>query len=329
MALNPRPAISQGVQIGAETTEGTPVAASKKLQSIGMMVSPKAEIADFRPSGSKYRTVHALGKEWSEVSISGQPTYDELQYIFCSCLKNVTPTTSDTSARTWTFEPAASTEDAIKTYTIEQGGSVRAHKATGLRINGFTMTFDRNGVELSGDGFAQAITDGITMTGSPTTLPLVPILPSKTGVFLDTTGAGLGTTRLTGVLKAEFAVTDRFTQLWTVNDTLSSYAAGIEKEPAATLKLTMNADADGMALLSAMRDGTTRFVRIRNTSATLAGATTVYYSLTIDTAVQIAEEPPFAESDDVFTVEWGFNLVTDPTWAKTMSIVLVNKQSAL
>lgn len=329
MALQPRPSISQGVQLGAETTEGTSVAANRKLQSIGMMLSPKAEIAGFRPSGNKYRTVHAVGKEYSAVSIEGQPTFDELQYLLCGLLKNVTPTTSDTTARTWTFEPAATTEDTVKTYTIEQGGTVRAHKATGLRINGMTLSFDRNEVKISGDGFARAITDGITMTGAPTLMPLVPLLPADMAVFLDTTSGGLGTTRLEGVLSGEFAVTDRFTQLWTVNDALSSYAAGIEKEPTASLKLVMNADADGMALLSAMRNGSTRFIRIKNTSSVLAGATTVYYTLTIDAAVQIQGEPPFGETDDDFTVTWDFACVTDATWNKTISVALVNKQATL
>lgn len=329
MALSPRPAISQGVQIGAETTEGTSVAASKKLQSIGFELGINAEVQGFRPTGSKYKTVHALGKEFVEGTISGQPTYDELHYLYCGLLKNVTPTTSDTSARTWTFDPASSTEDTIKTYTVEQGGTVRAHKSTGVRVKGVTFTFDRGSIGVSGDVTGRALTDGITMTSSPTLLPLVPLLPSDVSVYLDTTSGGLGTTRLTNVLSGEVAITDRFAPLWTVNDTLTTFAAQIETEPSASVKLKMNADADAMGLLSVLQAGSTRFMRIECTSATLAGASTAYYRVAQDFAVQLSNVGKFEDADGVYAVEWEFTIVNDSTWGKPMNIVVVNKQSSL
>lgn len=330
MALAPRPSISQGVQIGAETTEGTAVAANKKLQSIGFEIGVSADIAGYRPSGTKYKTIHALGKEWTEGSITGQPAYDELAHLFCGLLKNVSPTgPTDTSAYTWTFAPAASTEDTVKTFTIEQGGSVRAHKAAGCRINSVTLTFDRSAVSISGDLFGRAISDGITMTASPTLLPQVPLLPADVAVFLDSTFGALGTTRLTGVLSAEVAIGDRFSPLWTVNDALTSYAAAIETEPSATVKLKQNADADAMGLLSVMQAGSTRFLRVEVTSSTLAGATTAVYKLTMDFAVQIAAVEKFSDEDGVYSIGWEFAIVNASTWGKPMNIVVVNKQASL
>lgn len=329
MALAPRPAISQGVQIGDETTEGTSVNGDFKLQSIGFELGIAAESQGFRPSGSKYKTVHALGKEWCEGSLSGQPTYDELQYLYCGLLKSVTPTTSDTSAKTWTYAPAASSEDTVKTYTVEQGGSVRAHKSTGVRIKSMTMSFDRGQVSVSGDVVGRAISDGITMYATPTLLPLVPLLPADFAVYLDSSSGALGTTRLTNVLSGEIAITDRFAPLWTVNDALSTFAAQIEVEPSASIKLKMNADADALGLLSVLQSSATRFLRVECTSSTLAGAATAYYKLTQDFAVQLSNVGKFEDQDGVFAVEWEFTIVNDSTWGKPMNIALVNKQGSL
>lgn len=329
MALQARAAISQGVQIGAETTEGTSVAANRKLQSIGFELGMTPDIQGYRPSGSKYKTIHAMGKDWTAGKITGQPAYDELAHLFCGLLKNVTPTTSDTSAKTWTFDPAASTEDTIKTFTVEQGGATRAHKAAGCRINSVNLTFNRETVGITGDLFGKALTDGITMTGSPTLLPQVPLLPSDGAVFLDSTSGGLGTTRLEGVMSGEIQIGNRFGPLWTVNDALTSYAAAIEVEPAATVKLKLNADADAMALRTVAQAGSTRFMRIKYTSDQLAGAATVVYSATFDFAVQISKIDEFTVDDDVFAIGYEFTIVNDSTWAKPMNIAVVNKQATL
>lgn len=329
MALQPRAAISQGVQIGAETTEGTSVAANRKLQSIGFELGIATEIAGYRPSGSKYKTIHAMGKDWTAGKITGQPAYDELAHLFCGLLKNVTPTTSDTTARTWLFEPAASTEDTVKTYTIEQGGASRAHKAAGCRINSVTLTFDRKTVGISGDLFGKALTDGITMTASPTLLPQVPLIPSDGAVYLDSTSGALGTTRLEGVLSGEIQIGNRFGPLWTVNDALTSYASAIEIEPTAMIKLKLNADADAMALRAVAQAGSTRFLRVKYTSDQLAGAATVVYAATFDFAVQISNIDEFSVDDNVYAIGYEFAIVNDSTWGKPMSIAVVNKQSTL
>lgn len=329
MALQARAAITQGVQIGVETTEGTAVSANKKLQSIGFELGIGNEIAGYRPSGSKYKTIHAMGKEWTTGKITGQPSYEELSHLFCGVLKNVTPAQqAATTAYKWTFEPAASTTDTVKTYTIEQGDSTKAQKAAGCRINSVTMPFSRNETTISGDLFGVAMSDDITMTGSPTMLGQVPLLPADIAVFLDSTSGALGTTRLTNVLSGEITIGDRFTQLWTVNDALTSYATAIEKEPTASVKLKMNADDDALALRAVAQGGDTRFLRIKWTSDDEAG-TGYPYSLTCDFAVQVAKINEFSVDDDVYAIGYELAIVNDSTWGKPMSVALINKQTAL
>lgn len=167
------------------------------------------------------------------------------------------------------------------------------------------------------------------MCVSPTLLPQVPLLPSDAAVYLDSTSAALGTTRLEGVLSGEIQIGNRFGPLWTVNDALTSYASAIELEPTAMIKLKLNADADAMALRAVAQAGSTRFLRVKYTSDQLAGATTVVYSATFDFAVQISNIDEFSVDDNVYAIGYEFAIVNDSTWGKPMSITAVNKQSTL
>ena len=81
-----RTTVTQVVQVAAETTEGTAVAANKKLPSVTISPALKTNIDAFRPLGNKFQTIHAQGKEWSAAAVSMQPTYSELEYLMASAL---------------------------------------------------------------------------------------------------------------------------------------------------------------------------------------------------------------------------------------------------
>lgn len=325
-----RSALTQGVQVGVETTPGTGVAADKKLASIGFEPSISTEMQSFKPMGTKYNTIDVVGKEWVEFDLSGVGSYTEMIYVLASVLAQPgAPTTLDTSARKWDFLPASAAEDTVKTLTIEQGGSVRAHKFAYGIISEFNLTMSRDGVEIGGSGFGQRISDAITMTATPTAITEKPILATDIDIFLDTTSAGLGTTKLLRVLQAEINVGDRFNPVWVLNSANNSFVAHVEQEPSAQIVLTMEADAEGMAQLTQMRAGSTKFLRIQATSPDLAGAATQKYTFTWDAAVKVAEPGDFSDEDGVYGIEWTFDMVHDGTWGKAYTATLINKLTTL
>ena|SRR5579883_1076991 len=121
------------VQIGVEATPGTSVAATKLLQALSIEPAIKADIKTFRPMGGKFATIAALGKEWIEAKLSGAANYTELVYPLASAFSYAAPTQISPpsgQAYRWTFTPSQSATDTIKTYTVELGSSVRAHKFT-------------------------------------------------------------------------------------------------------------------------------------------------------------------------------------------------------
>lgn len=321
-----RASIFQTIQVGVESTPGTSVAASKKLQS--MMIEPgmKAEIQSYRAMGSKFPSLAALGKEWTEASVSGGLTYSEIVYPLSSVLNTATPT--GTTAKTWVFTPATSSADTPKTFTVEQGGSIRAHKFTYGLFNSFGVKFSRESCEVSGSMLGAALTDNITMTGSPTSVELVPVLPTQVLVYLADTAAGLdGASALGRVVSVEWNISDRFGPVWALNGA-TTWAAFVETEPKLDVKMTMEADAEGMALITPMRAGTTKFVRIEATGAVIGGGPDTY-QLTIDTACKIVDVDPFSDEDGVYAIGWSMSGFHDATWGKATSITVVNQVASL
>ncbi len=326
-----RSAITQGVQIGLESTPGTAVPANKELQSIGIGAGVEVEMQRFRPMGNKFATIITPGKEWVEAPVEGVGSYSELVYLFSSLLTEDTPAVSETTANTWDFVPASKAEDTVKTYTVEQGGTVRAHEFSHGILTELELTFNRDAIEVSGSMLGQELTDDITLTVSPTAIEEKPILPTEVDIFLDTTSGGLGGTKLTRVLEAKWSVGDRFNPVWVLNSAEPSFVTTVESEPSAQITLMLEADAAGMALLTAMRAGATRYIRIACTSPDLAGDTSVPYSMTLDSAAKVSEVGEFSDEDGIYAIEWTFDIVHDPSWSsgQALSAQVVNKVTAL
>jgi hypothetical protein len=324
-----RASITQAVQVGVEAVPGTNVAANKLLNSMSLGPAVAVDMQRFRPQGQKFASIITPGKEWVTADVSGVGSYSEVIYALACLLKYQAPVQqAATTAYKWTVDPAARSEDTIKTLTVEQGGAVRAQKFNYGLFNEFGMDFTRDGVSISGAMFGQRLQDGIVLTAAPAAVEEKPILPNEIDIFLDTTGAGLGTTKLTRVLEAGFSVGSRFNPLWTLNSVNSSFAAHVEAEPSAQFRIKMEADAEGMAQLTTMRQGATRFMQIRCTSPDLAGAA-IPYSLTINLAGKVSGVGNFEDADGVYAIEWTFDVVYDATWAHALLIDVINKQTAL
>lgn len=331
-----RSTVSQLVQVGIETTPGTPVAATKKLTALSIDPSASFEIDRFRPRGYKFDTLTATNKESVEADLEGQPTYSEIIYPLSSLL--TTPVTTQimdgatpTGAYRHIFTPAVSAEDTPKTLTVEVGSSFRAHRFAYGLVTEMGLSFSRDEVSLDGAMIGTKLEDGITLTSSGvTTVDLVPILPTQIDVYMDNAFGGLGTTKLGRVLSTEVSIGDRYNPLWVLDSAKESWVAHIETAVDATMSIVMEADAQGMALLQAARSGDTRFFRMKATGPEIYdGAVTVNYLFQIDLAGKIDDVGDFSDADGVYAVEFTFRIVYDGSWTKALSIEVINKLAAL
>lgn len=434
--MTERVSIFETIQIGAEATAGTAVAALKTLQALGIQLNPSGNVNMFRPAGNKFNTVAQMGKEWTDGKASGPVAYNDLEYILASVMNKATPTASG-AIRTYVHDILSTNPDTIQTYTIEQGSKLRTHRVAGGVFTGVTFDFTRDTFSVSADMIAGALVDDIAMSGNAiyaltanatpptagtfsltyaaqiaagiawnaapeavqtalealstigagnikvrlragmtgtlaiannvyeiefvgalgggarimtgvfttltasasialssflvgaaiTAVSPIPAVPGNLNVWVDPASASLGTTKALRVLKGQLILTGRFKPLWTVNSANSSFVALVEAEPTAKLSLTLEADAEGMAYLTDMRAGTTRFVRLKVTGDVIESATP--YSFQIDVATKIGEMVKLSDQDGVYAVEVPFTMVHDATWGKAVTTTLVNTVAAL
>lgn len=324
-----RATVFQTVQIGVEATAGTGVAANKKLTATSISPAIKLEANKFRALGNKFATIMAPGKEWVSAKIEGAPSYNELAYLLSSLVSYAAPVQQGGSiAYLWTFNPATAALDVVKTLTVEQGSSVRAHKFAYGQINGLEINFSRAGIELSGEMLGNALQDGITMTGTPTEIALKPILPTQVNVYLADTYVGLPGTALTRVISAGWSFKDKYGPLFALASAGGTgFSAVVEKEPTLTGKLKVQADAAGMGLVTQMRAGSTKFMRIEAVGELIAS--TYYYTLRIDLAGKVSEPSEFSDEDGVYAIEWNLEGVHDATWGFATQLLLTNILTAL
>lgn len=324
-----RATINQITQVGAEATPGVAVAADRLFQALTIEPAIKADIQTFRPLGAKYATIAALGKEWVEAKISGDVAcYNHLAYLLSGVLAYAAPVQQGTTnAYLWTFTPSQSAEDTVKTFTVEQGSAVRAGRFAYGLITEFSLAFSREKVAVGGTMLGQAYQDGIAMTANPTPVAVQPVLPTDLDVYLDSTSAGIGTTKLARALSGEFSISDRFGPLWTINSAVDGFVAHVEQAPRAQLKLLVEADAAGMGLLPAMRSGARRYVRLKAVGPLIAD--TYYYTLQMDICGVVSDVGEFSDEDGVYAIEWTLDVAYDPDWGKALEVQLTNTLSGL
>jgi hypothetical protein len=323
-----RAAITQGVQIGVESTSGTAVAANRRLRSIGIEPNPQANIDTFRPPGQKYAALTALGKEWMEFGLSGRPSYNELQYVLASILGNTVISTpvGATDARKWAFGSNTFSEDAVETMTVEQGGSVRAHRFAYGLVTEASLAISRDAVELGGSGIGRRIEDDITLTAAPTSFPLVPILGNQMDVYADGDFADIGDTKLGRLLSCNWSLSSRFNPLWIIDSSQPSFITHVENEPGLSFEMIVEADEEGMAYLTQLRASGRSFIKIKATGPIIEAA--IPYSLNLNMAGEIGAMGGFSDQDGVYAVGWTFSGVDDSDMGNAVNAELINKVAA-
>lgn len=316
--------IFQSVQIGIESTAGTPVAANKKLLAVSITPQDRTESEAFRALGNKYASLVALNKEWGEIAIDGRLTYNEILYLLSSLLSQPTPVLQGTTAYKWTFTSDTDGEDAGKTLTVEQGDANSAWRYAGMRVSGLTFGFSRSSVTVQGAGIGEQIETGVTLTATPTSMTPRPVLPTHLSFKMADTQAGLAAaSALTRGFSMEFALSEKVGLAWPVGQD----PVAIETAPAFTAKLKLATDTTGVGLITTMRAGSTKWFRIKATGALIE--TTYYYDFQLDFPAQIMDPGDMGDESGLYAMEYNLAPVHDATWGKSFQIDVIADVSTL
>lgn len=206
------------------------------------------------------------------------------------------------------------TTTASTTYTIEFRGTLAG---TVVTVTGVFTTLTPSG----------SITVPAGVVGAtPTSLSLLPVLPTQVSIYSDPTFGALGTTKLLRALTASIKLSSLYGPLWVLNSAIPSYVAAPEQDPGATFTMSQEADAAGMAGLTNVRAGTKSFIRIEAIGTLIEGA--LYYRLRLDLAVQVTGVK-FGDTQGVRTVDFDYALLHDTTWTRALQLNLRNTLVAI
>lgn len=164
----------------------------------------------------------------------------------------------------------------------------------------------------------------VTAGAEPTAVGAVPVLPTHVDIYLADSWAGLTSAdKLTGAFSASMKASDFMGMQKVINSTYTSYKGLVPKVFKNTFSLTMEADTTGMALLTTMRAGSTKFARVKCVGAQI-GSTGYYYTFQVDMALKVSKPHTHSDDDGVYAVGWDFTNVYDATATKFIEFTIQN-----
>jgi hypothetical protein len=305
-----RSSLTQVVQWGVETS-GAPTSGTILMSALGFEPSPKFEGGDFRPSGQKLKTLAWVSKEWTEGALTGQATYNEIIYPLSSVLSRPTTGGSAASGFTYTFAIQSGAPDAPRTFTVEQGEDGNWNQITNLIVKEFGVSVGRDQIQLTGSAYGRAIVQKtVDMSPNPTAPDAVIVLPTDVCVYYGSSYGAITASpsgaKLTRVLNTEFSIGNRYNPVWVLDCDEDSFVASVEAEPEISGSMLVEADTQGMAMMSDVQNANTRYVRIEAISSTGAGTGGAGnpFRLTIDLAVKFKDTPGYSDEDGLYAIGW-------------------------
>ena len=327
------PIVNFLTQWGPETTFGTGVAATKVLTSLGLSrFSPMGSGKQFRAQGNKLPSAStAVGRRRTEANLQGFMDFNELVYVLCAGIKNVTPTSDGTNGKKWTFTYALSGADVKKGFTIESGDTVHAQKSSSNLVTDITLDMSWENAAISGKLVGQALQDDITITPALTPGPLVVMNPATFGIKTAALQASLtAASEFTRPFSAQLTIPGILQPLNRMSTTDTSHVAMIEQAlEGMRLKLVTGADDADMAFLANWTAGSIVWFRVQNLGAVIAGAIPSAYNFELDMACKVIDPYTPGELNGAATAEWNFNLEYDATSAYAFRLAVTNTLASL
>lgn len=211
------------------------------------------------------------------------------------------------------------------TWLIEFGGSLGETNVAQVTCGAGSLT--------GGAGTATPTT--VTGGAAVSSISLVPVLPTQVCIYafataqtsISTTTNETATYQLVDVMEVVLTIGGRYGPYYTLDCTQSSYATLVELVPTMQLSVKMQANSEGLAYLTQLRNGGTVFFRVKAVGATISSAEE--YELTYDLAGKISAASELSDQDGVYAVTWTFDAVPELTNGGPLEIAVVNALTSL
>ncbi len=325
------------IQIGEETVKGTSVPATVEIVADVTQVEEQDFHRSALPAGQR-ATPGAAGVVLRHGTIFTVETeltpHDILWPLHTGVRGNIT-SVAGTGDETWTFLPELTTSAiTLDSATVEyvRGDGTTNHyygESAYCLTSAFRIEWAFNEIaKLSWDMFGRR-----RQTGTPTPA-LTPyagraaLTSNLTSIFVDDTGAGIGASQLTTILRSgRFECPTGIEPDYTL-DGLADQDFTIHKVSniGATLQLVLEFDAASALEFADFRNNVLRFIRMITTGAVIGAKV---FTVQVDGAYRHVTPPQFTQDGDQVIVTLDLEAVYDATWGKILEFELVNDISTI
>jgi hypothetical protein len=323
------------IQIGAETTAGTGVAATALWRGTGTIedtLELKHAEEDVGYLTGLNRTY--LSSVMGKLTMAATPaTYEQTPYILTAGIRAVTTGVADGSGSGKIFAYPASTnaQATATTYTIEGGDNQQEEEMAYSFVEKFKMSGkSREAITISADWVGRQVAPS-SFTAQPSTPSVDSILFQNAKLYLDAIGGTIGTTQKTQTfLGFELDVTTGLMPVFTGDGELYfSVTKMVGSEW--VCKVTFEHDGTSVAEKANWRAQTPRLMQIKvvGPAVTTAGTTYANKTLLINLPGKWRKFEPIGEIDGNDIVAGEFVAEYDSTAAIGPSITVVNELTAL
>lgn len=260
-----RSIVNQGLYLQRETTPGTPATdAMRRYLSIRGRIGWDVNKEYFQAAGYKLTTGENVLTEMGSADLEVTQDYNGMLPMLTGAFGAPVTTALDDDAYQHVFTLDARQADTLVTYTAIWGDPTLALQATAFAFNGFGFEVGRTGLSASTSAILRAPdTSGAVPTTGVTEVPFVPVRASTYDVFMDSSWANLGTTKLLALYRANVDFPDKLEPDWIVNSALPSYSELMEREGyEPTLGMTVGFDATAVGMIDDALQGGMKFIRI-------------------------------------------------------------------
>lgn len=325
-----RPSVGITNQIGVESTYGTGVSAAKRLSSTSIMFSPENMTQFYRAAGKIYPTTGVRHREWSTGSFNGILSYNEIIYVLAGLFGHGTVTQPEVGSYSWPFTPSALAADTIKTFTVQRGDATAAQEVNGGSFTSLTIDFSNDGINISGDFLGRNLDNAASLDTVTATIAESPVSMSDVDVFIDTTSAGLGTTKWTDVMSCSLTIPSKITPKFVLNTTSKSIHELVQTQlEEARIVVRAEYNAQSRAIHDAMMTDSLpfRFIRIIAIGDIVTLATPQKFQ--VNAAVKLESVTELEDIGGIYGYEYTFRLVYNETFTRALDFTVVNAISAL
>lgn len=194
---------------------------------------------------------------------------------------------------------------------------------SGASLTAMQQPMIRRKINSLTGGTSPDVTFVQTTAGGFVELPLVPVLPGQISVYLSDTYATLASGKLTRARATKWDIQNRSDAYWVMDAANSSFLGHTESPVNIKTNLELQADSNGMALLSSARAGTGKFMRIEAVGPAI-GVTSDVHKLTIDMFVNVSTFGNMSDNDGVYQTNFELTAAEHPTWGNALVVTLEN-----